>query len=270
MTEADAQPEAIEAQAQAIYGPLTSLPTGVIHIVSAIRPTGLASRRTDGRLHVIKIQAGAPQSSTDSFVLHFWRAHYDAILTTGQILRAEPTLRYGLSTGLTRYREQVLGKSGNVRCAILTRGLQLSAEHPVFRETDAIELLVLTQPQNVAELREVLGNRAEVVGLPQLDARAALDFLQRTGSTTIGVEAGPSVAGTLYGADSRVEHLMLSICEAQQPEHVVGGALPEDTELFAGLRLISEAVREEESGRWRFQHWQRVESLRGLDGSPSR
>ena len=262
MTEADAQLDAIKAEAHAIYGELTSMPMGVIHIASAVR--------TNGRLHVIKIQTGAPQSSTDSFVLHFWRASYDAILTTGQILRAEPTLSYALSAGLTRYREQVLGKSGNVRCAILTRGLQLSAEHPVFREARAVDLLVLTPPENVAELRKVLGDRAEVVGLPQLDARAALDFLQRTGSNTIGVEAGPSVASTLYGTNSRVEHLMLSICEAELPEHGVGGALPEDAELFAGLRQISEVVRVEESGAWRFQHWQTVESLRGLGESQIR
>jgi riboflavin biosynthesis pyrimidine reductase len=256
LTEADAQLAAIAAQAHAIYGAFASAPTGVIHIASAVR--------TNGRLHVIKIQPGAPVSSTDSFVLHFWRAHYDALLTTGQILRAEPSLSYALSPDLTRYREQVLGKSGNVRCVILTRGLQLSAEHPVFRETSGVELSVFAPPQNVAELRKVLGDRAEVVGLPQLDARAALDFLQRTGSATIGVEAGPSVARTLYGADARVEHLMLSICEAELPAHGVGGALPADAELFAGMRQISEAVREEESGRWRFQHWQTVESLRGL------
>jgi riboflavin biosynthesis pyrimidine reductase len=253
LTEADVQLEALKARARAIYGELASTPSGVIHIASAVR-------RTSGRLHVIKIQTGAPQSSTDSFVLNFWRAHYDAILTTGQILRAEPTLSYARPVGLTRYREQVLGKSGNVRCAILTRGLQLSAEHPVFRDASGIELLVLTPPQNVLELRKALGDRAEVVGLPQLDARAALDFLQRTGSTTIGVEAGPSVAGTLYGGDSRVDHLMLSISEAQLPDDGVGGALPADAELFARLRLVSEAARAEESGPWRFQHWQRVES----------
>lgn len=253
MTDADAQLEAVQAQAHAIYGELLITPRGVIHIVSAIR--------TSGRLRVIKIQAGAPQSRTDSFVVQFWRAHYDAILTTGQILRAEPTLSYALPLGLTRFREQVLGKSGNVRCAILTRGLQLSAEHPVFLDAAGIELLVLAPPQNVAELRKKLADRAEVVGLEGLDARAALDFLQRTGSATIGVEAGPSVAGTLYGADPRIEHLMLSICEAQLPDDGLGGALPEDAVLFAGMQLISEAVREEESGRWRFQRWQRAESL---------
>jgi riboflavin biosynthesis pyrimidine reductase len=258
LTEADAQLEAVRTQAHAIYGELARAPTGVIHIASAVR-------RTSGRLHVIKIQPGAPQSSTDSFVLNFWRAHCDALVTTGQILRAEPTLSYAqrgpLALGLTRYREQVLGKSGNVRCAIMTRGLQLSAEHPVFRDASGIALLVLTPPQNVAELRKALGDRAEVVGLPALDARAALDFLKRTGSTSIGIEAGPSVAGTLYGTDPRVEHLMLSICEAELPEQGVGGALPADAELFAGLRRVSEATRDEESGRWRFQRWQRVETF---------
>lgn len=253
MSEASTQLEAVQANARAIYGELAFAATGVIHVASVVR-------RASGRWHVIKIQDGAPQSSIDSFVLRFWRASCDAILTTGQILRSEPTLRYApsgpWSPGLTRYREQVLGKSGKLRCAILTRGLQLSAEHPVFGDSDQIDVVVLAPPQNVAELRKTLGDRAEVVGLERLDARAALDFLLRSGSSTVSVEAGPSVAGTLYGAGSRIEHLMLSVCEAAVPDPLVGAALPEDAELFAGLRLVSEAVREEESGRWRFQHWQ--------------
>lgn len=211
MSESDAQLELVKAYKQAIYGELPIAPAGVIHTVSAVR-------RTPGQWHVIKIQTGAPHSDTDAFVLRFWRAHYDAILTTGQILRAEPSLSYAqdgpLALGLTRYRREVLGKSGPTRCAIMTRSPQLPPDHPVFHDASEIELVVLTSPQNVAELRKTLGDRAEVVGLPQLDARAALDFLKRTGSQTIGVEAGPSVAGTLYGHAPVVEHLMLSICEA--------------------------------------------------------
>jgi riboflavin biosynthesis pyrimidine reductase len=259
LNEADAQLEAALAYKQAIYGALPSAPSGVIHTVSAVR--------TLGRLHVIKIQAGAPQSSTDHFVLNLWRAHYDAILTTGQILRAEPTLSYAqkgpLALGLTRYREQVLGKSGAIRCAILTRGLQLSADHPVFHEAEGISLVALTTPQNVAALQHTLGDRAEVVGLPELDARRALDYLRDCGASTIGVEAGPSVAGTLYGHIPQVEHLMLSICEVPVEPSGVGGALPPDEDLFAGMRLVSEVTRAEESGTWRFQRWQRVESVQG-------
>jgi riboflavin biosynthesis pyrimidine reductase len=268
LSESDAQLERVNAYKQAIYGDLPSAPAGVIHTVSAVRPAGLAARqRTPGQWHVIKIQPGAPHSETDAFVLRFWRAHYDAILTTGQILRAEPSLSFAqngpLALGLTRYRREVLGKSGPTRCAIMTRSLQLPADHPVFRDASGIELLVLTSPQNVAELRKILGDRAEVVGLPHLDARAAVDFLQRTGSQTVGVEAGPSVAGTLYGEPPAVEHLMLSICEAQLEPEGVGGALPADPVFFADLTLVSEARRDEASGVWRFQHWQRAESFRG-------
>jgi riboflavin biosynthesis pyrimidine reductase len=266
LTDAEAQLAAVYAHKQAIYGDFQSTPAGVIHTVAAVRPTGIAAQRsTPGQLHVIKIQPGAPHSSTDAFVLRFWRAHYDAILTTGQILRSEPTLSYALdgpyALGLTRYRQQVLGKSGATRCAILTRGLQLSADHPVFQEAAGVEIVVLTSPQNVADLRKILADRVEVVGLPQLDARGALDFLVRTGSSTIGVEAGPSVASTLYGAQPRVDHLMLSICEAPVEPEGVGGALPADPELFEGLTPVSEMTRVEESGTWRFQHWQRAESL---------
>jgi riboflavin biosynthesis pyrimidine reductase len=222
-------------------------------------------------LHVIKIQDAAPKSSTDFFVLSFWRAHCDAIVTTGQILRAEPTLSYALhedaahsreplALGLTLYRRDVLQKSRPTRCAILTRGSQLPWDHPVLRGEPGIEVVVLTQPQRVSELRTLLADRAEVVGLDALDARAALDYLRSTGAQTIGVEAGPSVAGTLYSSPAAVEHLMLSICEAPIEAQCVGGALPADAELFAGFALISDVVRAEERGPWRFQHWRRVRS----------
>jgi riboflavin biosynthesis pyrimidine reductase len=267
LSDAKSQLASIHAQARAIYGELSPAPTGVIHTVSAVRATRSASQHsTLGQLHVIKIEDTAPKSSTDFFVLNFWRAHSDAILTTGQILRAEPTLSYAqqgpLGLGLTYYREQVLGKTGVTKCAILTRGSQLPVEHPVFRDSSALQLLILTHPQHVAELQKLLGDRAEVVGLAQLDARGALDFLKRAGAHTIGVEAGPSVAGTLYAAPAAVEHLMLSICEAPIEPYSVGGALPVDEELFAGLRLVSDVTRSEESGEWRFQHWQRAESSR--------
>lgn len=263
MSDAQSQLESVRAQARAIYGELTPAPTGVIHIASAVR-------RTPGQLHVIKIQDAAPKSSTDWFVLNFWRTHCDAILTTGQILRAEPQLSYApkepLGAGLTYYREQVLGKSGVTRCAILTRGGQLPPDHRVFRPTAGVEVLVLTSPESASQLQEVLEDRAKVVGIEALDARTAVDFLKRTGSQTIGIEAGPSVAGTLYGARTpaaqAVEHLMLSICNAPIEPRSVGGALPPDAELFAGLRLVSEVTRSEESGEWRFQHWQRAESFR--------
>jgi riboflavin biosynthesis pyrimidine reductase len=267
LTDAKSQLARVQAQAGAIYGELSPAPTGVIHTVSAVRTRASASQHSPlGQLHVIKIEEAAPKSSSDFFVLNLWRVHCDAILTTGQILRAEPTLSYAqqgpLALGLTYYREQVLGKTGVTKCAILTRGSQLPAEHPVFRESSGLQLLVLTHPQHVAELQRLLEDRVEVVGLAQLDARGALDFLKRTGAHTIGVEAGPSVAGTLYAAPAVVEHLMLSICEAPIEARSVGGALPVDEELFAGLRLVSEVTRTEESGEWRFQHWQRAESSR--------
>lgn len=267
MTEADAQLDAVHALKQAIYGALPRAPQGaiegVIHTVAAVR-------RPPGRWHVIKIQAGAPHSESDAFVLNFWRAHYDAILTTGQILRSEPTLSYAqkgpLALGLTRYRREVLGNSGPTRCAIMTRGPQLPLDHPVFQDAPEIELVVLTAPQNVTELRKTLKNRAEVVGLDALDARTALDFLKRTGARTIGVEAGPSVAGTLYGQSPVIEHLMLSICDTPVEPQIVGGGLPEDAAFFADLTCMSEVSRAEQSGPWRFQRWQRAESLRGPGG----
>jgi riboflavin biosynthesis pyrimidine reductase len=253
VSEADRSLSEVAALIRSLYGTLPHPPSGVIHTVAAVRCA-------PGRFHVIKIEDGAPRSSTDRFVLDLWRAHCDALIVTGQILRSEPTLSYvptgRLSAGLTGYRARVLGKTRPLRGAILTRSADLPRDHPVFRERAVIEFVVLTEPQQVRALQQTLGGAAEVVGVPELDARAALAFLRSEGAETIGVEAGPSVASILYSPPALVDHLMLSICDAPVAARVVGGALPEDAALFAGLTCVSEVSRLEESGTWRFQHWQ--------------
>lgn len=251
---ADSQMRKVLSRAQTLYGELSNAPEGVIHTVSAVRAAS-------GRLHVIKIQQGAPPSSTDGFVLRYWRAHYDAVITTGKVVRAEPTLSYApqgeLAQGLMRYRSQVLGKSEPLRCVILTRSADLPADHPIFVEAHAGKPLVLTLSEKAPRLRRALRERAQVVEIESLDVRRAVAYLQREGAAAIGIEAGPSVASELYRAPMRIDHLMLSVCEAAVAAEIVGGQLPADAELFGALQLVSDVSCDEESGPWRFQHWQR-------------
>lgn len=253
--EAVRQLRTVEARMRALYGQLAAPPSGVIHTVAAVRAT-------TGRLHVINIQEGAPKSDTDAFVLDLWRAHCDAIVTTGQVLRAEPGLSYAqrgpLALGLKRFRQQVLGKPVRVRCAVLTHGVDLPLTHPVFGDQAEVELVVLTHPHRAMPLRRRLGDHVSVIGVPGLDGRRVLEVLREAGAAAIGVEAGPSVVSSLYLPTPMVDHLMLSICEAPVGAGVVGGALPEAAALFAGLTRISDVACREESGTWRFQHWTRL------------
>lgn len=206
---------------------------------------------------MIKIGQHAPRSERDFFVLNLARAQCDAVLTTAQVIRAEPrlshTLQGPLAAELAKYREDVLGKREPPVCAILTRSGELQPEHPVF--SDPLRKVVLTLNANVAPLRAALAGRAEVIGFAELQARDAVDWLNDQGARGISVEAGPSTAGRLYDAPSRVQQLRLSIFEGEIHPAAIGGALPADEQLFAGLRCASETRFEEPSGPWRFQCW---------------
>jgi len=251
----DDQLQAVLREARAIYG--ADLPErleGVLHVVSAWRAEA-------ARLHVLAINEHAPKSASDFFVLNFWRAHCDAILTTAQVVRAEPKLSHELqgplSEGLVRYRTHILQKPQLAWCAVLTRSGALSAEHAMF--ADKLKYVVLTGPEAAPRLARALGARAEVVARDPLDLRSAIAFARARGARSILIEAGPSTAGQLYAPPAGVDHLMLSVCGASQVDAAaVGGALPPDEQLLHGLELRSEVSRDEQSGPWRFLRYARA------------
>jgi riboflavin biosynthesis pyrimidine reductase len=238
----------VEREIAALYGGLPE-PKGVVHVVAAARDAG--------RLRVLKIGPDAPKSDTDFFVLSLARARADAVLTTARILREEPALSLDFAgpwaSGLAAYRSE-LGKQ-RLTALVLTLGGDLPAAHPLWH--DALERLVLTTSSGAAALRARLAERAEVIASDAPSPRAALELLSSRGARAISIEAGPSTAGSLYGPPPCIDELWLSIAELPLMPEQLGGALPEDARLFAGLRLASERVRTEQSGPWRFQRWVR-------------
>ena len=255
----DALAHEVERLAREIYGQERPKVEGVLHVVSTVRPQATAA---PGPLHVIQINEHAPKSSSDFFVLNFWRAHCDAILTTAQVVRAEPRLSHALqgphAHGLAQYRRTVLGKPQLAWCAVLTRSGELPVEHRMF--ADPLDYVVLAPPERSQELTARLGPKAEVIALQKLEVRSALAFMQGRGARTVLIEAGPSTAGRLYDEPALVDHLMLSLCTGSVPAAAMGGALPPDERLFAHLTRRSDHARVEESGVWHFQHFARTHS----------
>ncbi|MET0340106.1 MAG: dihydrofolate reductase family protein [Polyangiales bacterium] len=245
---------------EALYGARPLLTEGVIHVSAA-------TRGPDGRLSVLKIGPRSPKSATDFFVLNLCRARCDAILTTAANLRAEPDLAHGLQGSWAKrlevYRRVVLKKPAPSTCAILTGSGDLPVAHPVWE--DGTPKLVLTSESAAPALRWVLGARAEVVGVPRLDARTACTYLRdKRGLKLVSVEAGPSTARALYEAPSVVDELLLSTYLEPLRDEQIGYALPDDGVLLRGRTMVAEQTRKEESGKWRFQRWARVDQMPSL------
>jgi riboflavin biosynthesis pyrimidine reductase len=241
----------IERRARSLYGSAAARKvSGVLHVLSAVETA-------DGRLHVIKIGPHAPKSTTDFFVLNYWRAHADAILTTAAIVRAEPALRHSLqgpcAAELGVFRRSRLGRTETPLCAILTRTGNLPLEHDLWQ--DGLHYRVLTAPERAQELQSQLGKRAVVVGLPELGAASAVTWLRAQGAERILIEAGPSTANGLYATTPGADHLLVSRYEGLVDPAAVGGELVEPSRLFAGLSRVACSERTEESGPWRFERW---------------
>ena len=247
----------VQRSAAALYGPAATRPVhGVLHVVSAVE--------VDGRLHVIKIGPTAPKSEHDWFVLNYWRAHADAIVTTAAIVRAEPALSHELQGAHAAYRSQRLHKSEPL-VAILTRAGDLPLEHPVWR--DRARNYVLTTPERATALRASLTTRATVTGIADLDLLRAIDWLFAQGARCILIEAGPSTANQLYASGHGVDHLLLSRYLGGIDPSAIGGPLAAPARLFAGLSRVAATDITEPSGLWRFERWDRPS---GAGSSPQR
>jgi riboflavin biosynthesis pyrimidine reductase len=265
MTEAPSSSDDVERELVALYGSRAPLPdVGVLHSVHAVRAP-------DGRLHALRIDADAPKSETDWFVLSLCRARADLVLTSAENLRREPQLSHRLAGpwagALQAYRRERLGKAAAPSVAILTRRGGLPARHPVWQ--DGTPKLVLTPPEAAASLERELGGLAEVVAVPALSAQSACRMLAQRGFGLISIEAGPSTASSLYAAEPpSISELWLTRWESAPADAALAGALPEDAQLFHGLHLVGDAERTEHGQRFRFEQWRRLPAggrLRPLD-----
>jgi riboflavin biosynthesis pyrimidine reductase len=231
---------------------------GVIHVAACYRDR-------DGLLHVLKVGSAAPQSASDFFLLQATRARAQAIVTTAEVLRAEPLLRHDLrgshASALHAYRRACLGHNDPVEVVVLTRSGQLPLDHPAFHER--ARLRVLAAPDAVQSFASHVAPSLRIEAWSANSVRDVIGKLRAEGLTTISIEAGPRTAQALYenGAPGAplVDEVCMSIYEGGEVgEAARGGALPADASLFAGLsRTSGDALVEEPSGRFRFMRWLR-------------
>lgn len=232
--------------------------TGVVHVTAVWDAGG-------GHHFTLDINPQTPFCYHDSFVLNFCRARADAIVTTGQILRREPTLSHQIQgpakvpRALMDWRERVLGKSNPPVSLVLTSGQELDFGHPLFHHWS--RPLVYTSFDGQWSLEsQAMSHGVEIVGVENPSPRGALDLLRREfGAATILIEAGPSVSRQLYEPDLLVDELVLSTFGGHRlPASVQGGGFPSRQDLDSLFANRTSAARvTAESGPWTFQRYWR-------------
>lgn len=232
-------------------------PAGVIHVAAV-------GREPDGELVVLKINQATPRSAHDRFALDLARARADVIVTTGAILRSEPSLRYELASdradALHTWRMDQLGRPTPPLVVVLTGREDIDLDHPtlhgwaqpwIFTNVDCAKALHGRLPQHVG-----------LAGVPSPDLQTLVDWARRRfDARTITIEAGPSTTRPLYqlhhedegGGPGLVDELMLSVFEGTIPSAARGGPFVDERTLgrYFDRRHEGEVVQEE-SGPWRF------------------
>ena len=227
---------------------------GVLHVSSGWRDAV-------GTVRSLKLGPATPRSETDAFVLGLARARADAVVTTGRILREEPSMLHALGgredLDLAAWRQDRLGRRDPPRCVVLTSGRAVDWSHPVF--AGPLPVLVFTGEQAakaLAEAARAVG--AQLVAHPEPSIEALIGYLRgQQEMRTISLEVGPSTVRSLYSMRGSVQEWMLSVHLADGlPQGVSGASWPGPAErTAAGLELLSERVLEEEGGVWAFQRF---------------
>lgn len=207
---------------------------GVAHVVSVSSDAGA--------LMVMRIRPETPRSPYDRFVLSLARARADAIVTTGRILREEPTLRHQLlgtddaRTALEAWGRDVRGHDNRRLSIVLTGGRGFPANHPMLSGPNRV--VVMCPEPHTHLLRERLRDRPlEILGFEDLQLAAVIDTArERFGAQTVLLEAGPATVRPLYTSGNAPHELMLS-------EYL--GVVPSGVR---GTRLVSRALLEDAYG----------------------
>lgn len=231
----------------------------------------------DGIDHVLAINAHAPRSDLDYFVLSFMRARVDAVVVSAEVLRREPHLRYGLqgragwsdvATALQDWRRRRVeagdatqrGMAGP-RLVVLTRSGDVPLDHGVWSSVPRAE--IHTGPGGAETLRDAARQRGiQVCDDPEPGVFRSLDRLLATGARGVAVEAGPRASAPLYDAETRLGTVLRSVYEPKQGDSVDDRAVgprwlgPGALEIGFERRGPTSPVRFAEPG-WRFEWWTR-------------
>ncbi|MFP6639434.1 MAG: hypothetical protein VCC04_04250 [Myxococcota bacterium] len=215
-----------------------------------------------GATRSLKIGPATPRSETDAFVLGLARARADAIVTTGRILREEPSTRHALggaeALDLAAWRRDLLGRPDPPRSVVLTSGREIDWSHPLFRGPRPV--LVFTGERAAKELGDAArAVGAQLIAHPEPSLGALLSYLRDLPDMrTVLLEVGPDTVRSVYTTPSPVQEWMLSVHLADQiPQAVLGAPWPgPEQRRAAGLELLSERRVEEEDGSvWLFQRF---------------
>ncbi len=247
-----------------MYGPASLDDVSVLHVTALwADPAGLPK--------TLRIGPSTPRSVHDRFALGLARARCDAILTTGRILRDEPTLRHRYfddaagDRALEHWRRENSGRTQRPQSVVLTSGRELDFAHPIFH--DGVPVVIFTGEAAAARLRAAAPGTVGVVAHPNPGPRSAVDFLRREGHR-VCVEAGATTTRRLYEAPVAIEELMVSEYRGAAIAAEVRGP---EFEAVALLRdafcCVAEGAVEEASGPWRFARYRRRAEGSGCVGS---
>ena len=253
LLEAVRSPADVAALGRELLGDDPARASRVLHVAAVWRDAS-------GSARVLRIGPRTPRSEHDRFLLALARARAEAIVTTGRILREEPSLTHGLlgppdlRAALAAWRRERLVLAPRPHLLVLSSGRDLDPAHPAFH--GPTRPLLFVPAQVAAELRErFASSEVRVASVPKPSVRLALEHLRRLGAKRITLEAGPTTARELYDEPAGVDELWLSTyCGERPPESVIGEPLVPDALLAAALPNGSEpSSRAEPSGRWRFE-----------------
>ncbi len=217
--------------------------------------------QASGPLRTIRINEHAPKSALDWFVLNASRARADAIITTGQILRDEPSLTYSLSGPnalervLLRWRRERWGLSEPPWLLILTSGKRVDYTHPAFRGW--ARPVIFTSDQEAS--RYLADAPCPVVSDATPDLVRAVQHLRaQRECSSVSIETGPTTSRALYEEPLALDEALVSVFKGRSlPTQAQGEPFVDLSELRARFSTESAQAHQEPSGPWSFYRFTR-------------
>lgn len=212
-------------------------------------------------LRTIRINDHAPKSGLDWFVLNASRARADAVITTGQILRDEPTLTYSLSgpnaleSVLLRWRHERWGLATPPWLLILTSGKRVDYSHPAFHGW--ARPVIFTSDRGAS--RHLADAPCAVVSdaAPNLE-RAIKHLRAQRDCASVSIETGPTTSRPLYDKPLALDEALVSVFKGDSlPTQASGEPFLSLSEFRTRFSSESACTHQEPSGPWSFHRFRR-------------